>query len=70
MAEDINPPIKLMFRDGERWIPAHQADLMSDLETYKMTYDEARHAADGKLTRDFVGSAFDDIIQSHFRERR
>lgn len=69
MTEQMEP-VKLPFRDGERWVPAHLADLMSDIETYKMTFDEARRSADTKLTRDFVGSAFDDIVMGHFRTRR
>jgi len=67
---ELNPPVKLPFRDGERFVPAHLADMMGELETYKMTYEEARRAANGKLTRDFVGDAFDGIIQDHFRVRR
>ena len=71
MAEaDVNPPVKLPFRDGERWVPAHLAELMTDIETYKLTYDEARRSADTKLTRDYVGNAFDEVIAGHFRERR
>lgn len=67
---ELNSPVKLPFRDGERWVPAHLADMMGDLETYKLTYEQARKEANSKLTRDVVGGAFDDIITDHFRVRR
>lgn len=64
---DLHAPVALQFRDGRRWVPAHLADMMADLETYKMTYDEARREANSKLTRDFVIDAMDGVIQRHFR---
>jgi hypothetical protein len=64
---DTVAPVELQFRDGKRWVPAHLADMMGDLETYKMTYAAAEAEANQKLTRDFINDRFDAIVQRHFR---
>ena len=58
------------FRDGKRLIPAHLADMMATFKTHTMTYDEAIEKANWKLASDYLGSAQDRIIQSHFRGGR
>ena len=58
------------FRDGKRMIPAHLADMMVDLKTHTMTFDEAVAKANWKLASDFTNAAADRIVQSHFRGGR
>jgi hypothetical protein len=64
---DTVAPVELQFRDGKRWVPAHLADMMGDLDTYKLTYAQAKDEANKKMTRDFVNDAFDGVITRHFR---
>ena len=56
------------FRDGKRLIPDHLADMMGDLKTHTMTYDEAVKQANWKLASDYANNAVDKARQSHFRE--
>ena len=62
-----NAPVRMSFRDGEQWVPAHLAAMIGDMETYKFTYAEAKREANNKATRDFTNDAFDGVIESHFR---
>jgi hypothetical protein len=55
------------FRDGNRWIPAYLADMMFDLKTHTMTYEEAVSRANTRLGRDYLDKAYDRIISNHFR---
>ena len=55
------------FRDGKRLIPDHLADMMTDLKTHTLTYQQAVDKANWKLASDFVEKAYDGIVQSHFR---
>ena len=55
------------FRDGKRLIPDHLADMMADLKTHTMTFEQARDKANWKLASDFANKAMDATIQSHFR---
>lgn len=58
------------FRDGKRLIPAHLADMMVDLKTHTMTFDEAVEKANWRLAQDHISAAYDRTIQSHFRGGR
>jgi len=58
------------FRDGKRLIPAHLADMMVDLKTHTMTFDEAVEKANWKLAQDHVSIAYDRVILNHFRGGR
>lgn len=57
------------FRDGKREIPDHLADIMADLPTHTLTYDQAVEKANWKLATDHINRAADNIIQSHFRNQ-
>lgn len=61
---------ELEFRDGRRWVPKHLALMMSDLETYRYTYDEARLEANSSAVRRHVDGKLDDIITGHFKRLR
>jgi hypothetical protein len=58
------------FRDGEREVPDHLAALMNDLETYKMTFEEARVLADQRLLRDVLRKKQEALVSEHFRNWR
>ncbi len=55
------------FRDGSREVPDHLADLMSGLQTYKLTFDQARKEADERLTRELLEKTQRQLIEGHFR---
>jgi len=55
------------FRDGKRVIPDHLADMMSELPTHTLTYEQAVEKANWKLASDHANKAFDSAVQGHFR---
>lgn len=55
------------FRDGSREVPDHLADLMAGLDTYKLTYEQAKDQANQKLTRDLLDRTQQQLISNHFR---
>jgi len=61
---------KLLFRDGEREVPDHLADLMESFETRAMTYDQAVERANWKMTNDYLNKAQSSIVQGHLTEHR
>jgi hypothetical protein len=56
------------FRDGKRWLPAYLADMMSGLETHRLTYEQAVAAANQKAFSDHVNAKADAFVAAHFRE--
>lgn len=60
--------VEIEFRDGKKVVPDHLADLMTDLKTHTMTYDEAVKQANWKLATDYADQSIDKIRQSHFRD--
>lgn len=59
--------MQLEFRDGPREVLDHLAVHMRDMETFRMTYDEAVRAVNDKLQRDFVNTYADRFIDDHFK---
>jgi hypothetical protein len=60
--------VEIEFRDGKRFVPEHLADMMQELKTHTLTYEQAVEKANWKLAADYVNSASDRIVQSHFRD--
>lgn len=58
------------FRDGFKEIPDYLADLMTGMETYRMTVSEAIDSVNKKLERDVINQAQNDIMRSHFTPDR
>jgi hypothetical protein len=54
------------FRDGIREIPDYMADMMSGIETFKMTYEEAIKAANAAVERRFIDNAVTSRLREHF----
>jgi hypothetical protein len=65
-----DPVVRIEFRDGERDIPAYLARLMSGLETFSMTYDDAVKIVNGKIASDHANRAMNRIVREHFRVYR
>ena len=63
-------PVELEFRDGKRTVPAYIASLLTGIETYRLTYDEAIAAANKKLESDFINAQQDKVLAAHFKEPR
>ena len=61
---------KVQFRDGDREIPDHLADMMESFETRAMTYEQAVARANWKMTNDFLNKAQSSIVQGHLNEHR
>jgi len=57
------------FRDGKRLVLDHLADMMADLPTHTMTYEQAVEKANWKLASDYANKAVDDAVQGHFRSQ-
>lgn len=57
------------FRDGTREVPDHVADMMIGLDTYKMTYEQAKSESDKKFARDILTKAQQQIIDSALKAR-
>lgn len=57
------------FRDGERDIPEHLALLMKGMNTWEMTFEQARDRADVKHTQQALQRAQNELIQQHFKKR-
>jgi hypothetical protein len=61
---------EIEFRDGKRTVPAYIALILTGIETYRLTYDEAIAAANKKIEADFINAQQDKILAAHFKERR
>jgi hypothetical protein len=62
--------VKVTFRDGEREVPDYLAEMLREVETYRLTYDQAVAAANNKAINDIVGRAVDRQISEHFKNQR
>lgn len=57
------------FRTGKREVPDHLADMMRDLPTHTLTFEQAVEKANWKLAQDHLSKVQADVLQSHFRDR-
>ncbi len=62
--------VELEFRDGKRWVMGYLANEMADLETYRLTYDEAVKAANSGMVMRHVDGKLDSVIDAHFKRMR
>jgi len=56
------------FRDGPREVADHLAELMKDLDTYKLTFDEAVKRANDKLLADHLDKTLNKMVSQHFND--
>ena len=62
--------VEIEFRDGVQAVADHVAILLRNVETHKMTKEEAIHASETQMARDFLNRTQNKMIATHFRERR
>lgn len=61
---------EIEFRDGPHWVPDHLADMMTGLETYRLTREEATTLANQRLMKDHLSKIQADTIAAHFKNWR
>lgn len=61
---------EVKFRDGPRDVVPHLAELMADIETHKLTYDDAVKQANAKLQTDYLNRTLGAMVTQHFRDQR
>lgn len=57
----------LEFRDGKREVPDHLLSLLQQIETFKMTYEEALAKADQLRQSQFLNDEMRKVIAGHFK---
>jgi len=62
--------VEMEFRDGKRHIPVYLASLMSGIETYRLSYEEAIQAGNRQAESLFLNAQQDKILAAHFKEKR
>lgn len=58
---------QLTFRDGYRYVPDHVEDMLSGIETWKYTYQQAMDLANQRLMGDKLDKAQRELIREHFK---
>lgn len=58
---------EIEFRDGKRLVPPHLEPFLRQLETHRMTYEEAVAIANQKMEADFINGKAEGFIAEHFR---
>lgn len=58
--------VTLEFRDGKRLVPDYLYPVLSRMDTYTMTYEEALQAANRLMERDFVADVLHAVRKNHF----
>lgn len=66
----LDPQPEVEFRDGVRIVPHHVAAILSSIETYKYTYEEAIALANSGMVRSALRQIERKTIDSHFRKNR
>jgi len=59
--------MNLPFRDGAREVPDHIAIWMTDIDTVRLTFEEAIDQMNKKMERDYLNRAADRVVSSHFQ---
>jgi hypothetical protein len=60
--------MNLPFRDGAREVPDHIGLWMRDIDTARLTYEEALAEMNKKQESDFLNRAAGRFVMSHFRD--
>lgn len=61
---------KILFRNGEREVPDHVAELMADLPTHTLTFEQAIKLANESMIRRHLNKVQDDVIKEHAKTWR
>lgn len=62
--------MQVEFRTGIREVPDYLADMMRDIPTHTMTFEEAVEKANWRLASDYANRVQGDIIKKWFRDGR
>jgi len=57
--------MKVEFRDGEKEIPDYLADMMSGIDTYKLTLDESIQEANKRMLQRHVSDGLQRVVDEH-----
>lgn len=68
--DEIRRYSEIEFRDGKRMVPDYLAVLLHEIETHRMTYEDAIQAANKRLEADHLNAQQDQFLAAHFRELR
>lgn len=60
---------ELEFRDGRHVVPDYLLDDLRQIETFKMTYEEALKAADELRMKHFLNDQMAGVLNAHFKVR-
>jgi hypothetical protein len=58
---------ELTFRDGNRTVPDHVETMLSGIETWRYTYEDAMRVANDKLLGDKIDAAQRAMLRDHFK---
>lgn len=61
--------MKVEFRDGWREVPDHVAMMMSGLETWRWSFEEALRRAEQRMLAERLNKAQADIIRDALRKK-
>jgi len=56
-----------MFRDGPREVPPHVEAMLTGIPVHKLTYEQAKAAANNKMLTDHLERAHAGVLKDHFR---
>jgi len=57
--------MKVEFRDGEKEVPDYLADMMSGIDTYKLTLDESIQEANKRMLQRHVSDGLQRVVDEH-----
>lgn len=60
---------RIELRTGWREVPDHIADMLADVETYRLTYEEAINVVNSKMLASHMEPARQRLLAQHFKER-
>ena len=66
----VDPMPEVEFRDGLKVVPHHVAAILSGIETWKLTYEEAIKLANEGMLRSALGRIQQQTVSKHFRDNR
>lgn len=61
--------VKMEFRDGERDVLEHVAAMLSGVDTFAYTYEEAVRLSETMMLRRRLDAAQDRIIERHLKNQ-
>ena len=60
---------RVEFRDGLREVPDHVAGMMTGIETWRYTHEEALRLAEQRILADRLNKVQQDVIRDSLRKK-